>query len=345
MGKIVVLINDAGGAELFAAMIKCEKKYEWTVVTPADSPAYLIFVRENLKNILEVPKPFKLSGNYLNNLGGEYLFFNPGWSPYAKYISESLKDCRQIKIALMDHWIDYRERFGYPNKQWKEFLPDITAVSDSKAYQLASNCQLPEIKKIKNYYLSDIKEQFTTGCKNELDSHSETALFLSQSVTDKNMNKQYKGNFSYTGFFEKNTLEFIVKNFDILKKKGIRKIKIRLHPSETKFKYENVFYQKNVPFAVEWAKDYPLQKSIAESALVMGLNSMALFIAHICGMPILSILLNKGIPNNLPIPSNLCIRSSAQFRKISFEIIKNQQCVLDLYKEQSLDRFFETIRS
>jgi len=65
-------------------------------------------------------------------------------------------------VSFIDHWVNYRERFGYPLKNWKNNLPDEIWAGDKYAFLIAKklfNKILP-IKLVKNPYFKEIKNKY-----------------------------------------------------------------------------------------------------------------------------------------------------------------------------------------
>ena len=339
MKEILVLANDAGGAELLSSLVAEEKdRHGWKVIVPAASPAQSIFEKKGLKGILSPWDPTAIKpenfSRYVENLVFDIVIYNPGWTAFPRVFVKDLHLGERKSVAVLDHWINYRERFGYPERGWQKTLPDFIAVCDGKAYDLASRRGLPSVVRIRNYHLCEQLEMFGRLPK-EKAANSGVLLFLSQTVGDALRKKDSKNGFRFIGDLERDVLEDIVENFEGLSSRfGIKKIKIRLHPSETGFKHTDILQADDaVTYELENSRDRDLLESIAGADLVVGMNSMALFTAYVCGKPSLSIIPGESLHCTLPLPPELCVnRISEVLHGASRESIVRKH-EIDLFPE------------
>ncbi len=344
MKKILVLINDAGGSELLSSMIFEERdRYVWNVVVPRKSPAHSIFMKKGLKNCLTLFNPNEIELSDFNAFPCDVIIYNPGWNAYPINILNKLT--RKGKtIAILDNWVDYRERFGYPAKDWRDNLPDFIIVCDNKAYDLACEYDLPNVVRLKNYYLSEQLNQFQALAEKRNDS-TDTLLFLSQTVNHTQVRRSYKGNFTYVGYYEKDAIAEIVNNFDhLVKHFGIRNIRIRLHPSEKKIRYRNILDRlQGLKIKVEHSNDCELLESISNSQVVIGMTSIALFTSYICGKPTFSFIPEKSVKCPLPLPPEICVRSVSEICRTPFEDSIKHENEIDFFLERNFNGLFMEI--
>ena len=245
---------DAGGAEYLSEfVINNRNNYLFFV----DGPAKKIF-QKKIRN-------FKVSNfkNSINKL--DYVISSTGWSSnHEKKIIYTCKK-KNIKIcAFIDHWVNYKERFLI-NK--KLILPDEIWVGDNDALKIAKKKfkqKKIRIKKIKNFYLEKIKKFFLNK-KNKKNKKFKNILYLSEPII-KNKITPYKEEECLDLFFEK-----------IQKFKKIKKITFRPHPHEKFKKYK--WLSKLKKYKVVINKQDNLLKEIWDNDIIIGCNTMALFIA------------------------------------------------------------------
>jgi len=160
--KIIVVCSSSGSAEILSAYIKENKnKYDFFYLTV--NPAKKIFLRNGFKShqISNKKNFLKLLKN--NNI--KMVLFGTGWVFLSSIELELIKITRKqgIKsVSFIDHWVNYRERFGYPLKNWKNNLPDEIWAGDKYAFLIAKklfNKILP-IKLVKNPYFKEIKNKY-----------------------------------------------------------------------------------------------------------------------------------------------------------------------------------------
>ena len=342
MKTILVLVNDAGGANLLSSLIYAEKdNYIWKVLAPIDSPAYSIFINNGLKNCLILCNPRKIVSGYFDQFNYDIVFFNPGWNYFPTKYLNYLNIGKRKTVAFLDHWIDYRERFGYPKKGWQDALPHFIALSDSKAYKMALNLNLPNLVKVQNYYLINQLKRFEFLAKQQR-KKSHTLLFLSQIISDSHKRNK---NYTYIGCYEKNVIKEIIENFDSLSNHlGVNNLRIRLHPSNNKFKYSDIYkYSNRLKLEVERANDNDLLESISDAHVIMGMNSMSLFISYVCGKPSISFIPGESIKCTLPLPQELCVKNISEIYRISNAVFKPSKTGLNLFLNRNLNCLFRDI--
>ncbi len=340
MNTIIVILYDAGGAELLSSLVLNERaSAHWKIAAPCDSPAYAILEKKNLldlvtnddiNTLLNVPCPDRHT----------YIFYSPGWNMDVTKSMRLAGENGYIRFSFLDHWIDYRERFGYPDADWQQSLPEHIVVSDSVAYKIASEYKFSGLLKLRNYHSLSQQEK----CQ-ELRARDyapcDTLLFISQTVHSPGENK----NFTYHGEDERKVLENIVLHLDFISEcHNIKRINIRLHPSEKSYPNMDILQSvDNMEVSIEHSANRELLESISEASLVIGLNSMALFTAYTCGKPVVSIMPSDSAGTTLPLPDALCLHDSKDICSIS----ENQFCynpdIIDFYPDILLENLFDHI--
>lgn len=291
--RIAVVSHDAGTSELICAYIMHHyHDAHWDIFTSYESPMAIICKRHNLSyNIIDD------ASHQLKALKPDVLFFGTGWQekierPYVAY-------CKHNKIptvAFLDHWSSYRERFGYPDEDWRTHCGDFTAVHDSKAFELAISLELPNPVPLPNFYL----QKLINDAKNKTVIPNQNLLFLSE-PTDQVALRTF-GDQNYWGFTQYSALEDILNHFDRFNCTGLT---IRLHPSETSSGYKKILKKfPHIRSQINDAKTFDLTDQLLGAKLILGFDTMALYTAALLGKPVISYLPSKTREFLLPLPQS-----------------------------------------
>jgi len=290
--KIAVVAHDAGASELILAYIQQHRSQaDWVLCAKKASPFEKLAHKKGFKTQID-----------LEIQAYDALFFGTGWKEHVErpYVIEAKK--RGVpSFVFLDHWSAYRERFSYPDKHWRDKLPDFTVVSDKKAFALAQEYDFPHLLLVDNFYLQNQLSILRTLQTAETDN----LLFLSE-PTDKVALSTY-GDSNYWGFTQDSALEEILKNFEKFNCSGLH---IRLHPSEKGHHYNKVLNKfPHIKSQVYPSDFYPIEKDLLRSKLVIGFDTMALYTAALLGKPVISYLPSQNREFSLPLPSSHQLRS------------------------------------
>jgi hypothetical protein len=299
---IAVVSHDAGSSELLCTFIR--KHYplaSWYIYALPESPMATICKRHGL-----LFNPIENASEQLEATHPDILLFGTGWQekcerPYVRYCKEH----GIPTVAFLDHWTNYRERFGYPNKLWEENLGDFTAVSDEKAYSLALSFNLPHPLKLPNYYLKALLEE----AQKRTIVPSNTLLFLSE-PTDAVAQQTY-GNPLHWGFTQYTALQDILEHFEQFECENLT---IRLHPSEISSQYTSLLGQyPQIPIQIHSAHSVDLTDELLSAKMIIGFDTMALYIAAHLAKPVISYLPSKNRDFYLPLPQTHQLNSLDHF--------------------------------
>lgn len=295
---IAVVSHDAGSSELLCALISQHKNDAiWHIFASPKSPMAIICERYTLTYTL-----IKDAAEQLQALSPDALFFGTGWQnkcerPYVTYC----KKHRIPTVAFLDHWSSYRERFGYPTLGWEENCGDFTAVHDAKAFDLATKFALPHPLKLPNLYLQNL----ITSAHRKTPTLNQNLLFLSE-PTDAVAQRTY-GDVNYWGFTQYTALEEILKNFERF---GCAGLTIRLHPSDTAEGYKKILNKfPLIRSQINDASTYDLTDQLQSAKLIIGFDTMALYIAALLGKNVISYLPSSKREFLLPLPSSHQLRT------------------------------------
>ena len=196
--------------------------------------------------------------------------------------------------ALLDHWIDYGKRLN-------EDDADYFIVCDKHAFEAASATSLSPLLKLNNYhYGTDEPREFPPTGKERIEEETNFFLFRKPSPSTRSSSQRI---FTYLGIHEEKVVKDLLKNFEEVKKEfKVSAIRFRLHPAETQFRHQDLIESSSVPTFIENSTDKNLTESIKSSAVVMGINSMALYEAHLLGRPTFAIRPYPSTKISIPIP-------------------------------------------
>jgi len=296
---IVVLSNDAGASEYLAYLILGEfDKANWIIYTLDDSPASKIFKRLGLKqNILKQVEDFQ----YIERC--DLIIYGTGWQvEFGKYVQKVVDKYRISSVALIDHWVNYKERFR------DGIFPKYILTMDKTAFDLAESIfenEDIEILLLKNYFLQDTKRKFNSITKKTPDS----VLFISEPTST--IAKKNLGSTDAYGFTEYSVLSDILEEFD--------SVIIRLHPSDNFNKYDDTLKRHiNKNICIVNPYEETLVDTLSKSNLTIGFDGMAIFISYILGVKTVSYMPNSKRKLTIPIPKKYLINSLKELNFIDF---------------------------
>jgi hypothetical protein len=266
--KIGVVCNDAGSANIIVNWVKF---YNYKYFIKAQGPAKKIFKRILPKVYLDTS---------LTNLIKKSEIIITGTSNISTLENRarvlSIKNKKKV-VAVMDHWVLYKEGLLYKNKV---ILPDEVWVTNKNSL----------IKAKKIFKRTTIRQK-----KNLLES----------SIQKIKKNKK-RNTRNYLYFLEpiNNLIEFLaLKKFllFLLKNKINKKINIifKLHPREKAAKYKK-FLKIFEEFNYEIIDDVDLKSLFSWSQVIFGMRSYALILGLKSKRPVFSLLPIRKFKTTLP---------------------------------------------
>lgn len=275
---IAIVANDSGAAELILAWFKSGMLSFDTCSFCLEGPAAKLFQLQqpNLK-FLSLEDAL---------IGARVLLSGTGWSSSLEHNARVVAKKNGIKtIAVIDHWVNYRERFV---RNHIEVLPDIIWVSDEYAYLEAKRC-FPnvEIVKQKNDYLkSQIDEILTYKIVRE--EGVTNVLYVLEPIRDSWAGSEIAGEFQGLDFFI-----ISIPNLDLL---GELTIILKPHPSDPLDKYDR--WVSSIGMSnIYVEKKKSLANLLAWSDVVVGCETYAMVVA---------LATNKRVISSLPSYAHNC---------------------------------------
>jgi hypothetical protein len=272
--KILVVCHDAGAAEVVSAYVK-EHSKKFNFVCLVAGPAIKVFKRKSLfKLAISLTQANKL----LTTKGAvSFVLTGTGWGSPLELDAIKLAKKHGIKtVAYLEHWVNLRERFSYPNKMWKQNLPDEFWAGNKYTKALAEKFikQIP-CKLVPNLYYKEMRKEYQK-VKKQVIGKARNILFVSQPIKVGRGPKNHDHLFKFSEF---DVLESIL-NYASDKELN-NAVVIGYHPSEKKDKFRQLIkkYSGEVTIIKESGSRL---KDIAEARAIVGISSTILVIASLC---------------------------------------------------------------
>ena len=290
--KIAIFSNDAGGSNLLLELLKFHaQNFDFQVFCLGDSPCYKLCLEKNLQAFLH---PISSSRSEifrkLELFAPDVLLYSTGWQNKIEHLFlEYAKLTKIPSISFLDHWTNYKERFGFPHKEWRKNLPDFIATHDEVSYHLAQKLGLDNVISVENYaFKTQLQEAKELSLF--LKPRQKTLLFLTEPIATF-AKKTYQDAYHF-GFTEKEVYEEIL---HFQKELGYENLIIRLHPSDTPDMYTNM--NKEATFSSS-----SLVQDILKADLVIGSDTVALYTAYHLQKKVISYIPSKQKKCSVPIP-------------------------------------------
>ncbi|OJI07362.1 hypothetical protein BK004_01365 [bacterium CG10_46_32] len=297
MKKLLVICHDAGGSEIVSAFIK-KNISRYHVTCFVAGPGVKIFKGKGLgRHLVSKQKA------WMALRSTDMVLTGTSWGSdiELEFICEAKK--HGIKTAsYLDHWVNYRERFGYPSKQWQRNLPDEIWTGDTYASRLAKIFFPKTLHRfVINQYFQEVKRAYKHGVRRQ--KQGAHILFLSQpmSLANTALKKQR------SAFDEYSVLEEL---FRVLEGCRIQSsVIIRYHPSEKQDKYKTLLtrYGSVLQFKKQ---NKSLMQDFREARVVVGMTTMGLVLAVLCGKQAISFMPHTKALCPIPFKEILKIHSS-----------------------------------
>lgn len=307
MRKIALFAHDAGGAEILLELLKASLHVgEFRIFCLVDSPCYTLVKAKNLEQYwCEIsPKKEDIEAK-LSLFKPEIVLYGTGWQNHLEYhFLDYAKAHNLPSFTFLDHWTNYRERFGYPEKNWENNLSNFIVAHDNTSVEKAKALGLPNVIAIKNYALLAQLKAFKNSMQND------TLLFLSEPTAK--VAKASFGDTYFWGFNEKEVFENILTCKALF---GCKKIVIRLHPSDSRETYEAI--DSNAKFS-----NATLLEDIAQAKIIIGIDTVALYTAYLLGKKVISYIPSNKRECCVPLPKANQLKSFENFTLSQLETLK-----------------------
>jgi len=290
---MAVVCHDAGGTEVISAYIKGRPDlYEYRVF--AGGPAGEIFARKGIK----IAQIFEEGQHWIANLFAgnrvNAVLTSIDWSSdLTARVRREAKKKGIYTIVYLDHWVYYRERLGYPQQGWEAALPDEFWAGDDYSLKLAKELfPSTKVRLEPNLYFEEVKEDFRRYLlENKKSLAANSLLFISEPISATN------NVFGATAHPTTNEYSVLKNLLDALAETNFNKrVLIRFHPSEKPDKYNDLLVRYRGKLIIGKSFGKSIYGDLMVSSVVVGMESMALVIALLCGKKVMSLLPDCSLP-------------------------------------------------
>lgn len=274
--KFLVVCHDAGGAEVVSAWVRRHPEHEYQFILAG--PAVRIF-----QGKLGISEFFPDSSAVDETCwsGIDVVLCGTSWASDLERKSILAARLRRIKsIAFLDHWVNYRERFGFPNEGWESGLPDEVWCGDDESLKIAGTLfGAGRVRLEPNPYFLDIDDQFQSlPCVKPEEMFD--CLYVAEPIAEHMLAQHGDENFlGYTEFSAlANAVSFLGNNFAAVNIPV--RLLLRPHPAEPAGKYTALLGSLcEARVAYDVSSGHSLLEDIKRSRIVIGCESMAMVIA------------------------------------------------------------------
>lgn len=280
---IFAIAHDTGGAQLVSALFRAEaSRFRWLPGVFRSSPAERIFGRlsEPSQSLLYLDA--EPAATILKTVRPDLVLTATSGAKVELPFIRAARELGIPSVSLLDHWINYRERFAYPAPDWMNNVPDVVAAADAVALDIARQTGFPRVLPLKNYYLADMVQRYHSIPPA---SDDETSLLLLSQVVPFDPHRTTGIQQAAVAPYEWQILHDLLVNFDKLARfLDIEKLVVRKHPAMHGLLYNDLAERfSGVPLEIESPAGRDLGASLRTAKLVIGRSSMALFTATALG--------------------------------------------------------------
>ncbi len=271
----IFLAHDIGGAELLVAYKESRFPND-SFLFICDGPAAELFSNKNIP-ILRIaseegfPVTFK---EIVEDFRPHEAYCSTGLTKYETVAIRELVKHGIKTTALVEHWTNYRERFGYPAADWKENLPDRILFFDEHAIEIAEKNGFPKDRIfIEDNPLVEERKLIFNGRRRKSKNSGEpfVILYLSDLIADSALQKH--NDIQAYGFTEITVFDDLIDAIEGCGHSDIE-IVIRCHPAEESGKFDD-YVAGNVAIS----SDKDLLEDIANADICVGSFTSALVTA------------------------------------------------------------------
>lgn len=257
--RTAVVCHDAGAANVVIAALLETGRKDWRAYMkgPAEKIWKSAFPQVALCNSIE--KVIE---------GSELLITGTGWASDVEDEARRVAQNQSVKsIAVIDHWVNYAERFV---RNGEQVLPDEIWVTDNYALELALVAFPGKfVLQVPNYYLEKQLKGIAL-----LDKPSNPELLYILEPIRSNWNRNIPGEFQ--------ALEYFISKFPLLEVPKETVICLRPHPSDLEGKY-NDWIKSHSDMNIKLDDSISITESLGRASWVAGCESFALVLALFAG--------------------------------------------------------------
>ncbi len=262
-----VVCHDAGAANVILAWIRAQRDCNWRITM--QGPAAKIWLAQDIP----IAESYQTIEQALE--GADVLLSGTSWASALEHEARRQAKARGLKtIAVIDHWVNYKERFI---RKGEIILPDEIYVTDEYALLEAKRC-FPDLRiQIKhNLYQEELVRKISP-----LSSLDDEVLYVLEPILGAEWCKEPAGEFQ--------ALDYFIANISRLGIRRNAKIRIRPHPSDASGKYDE-WLASHRELNVVLDDSPTLALAIGKAKWVVGCETYAMVVALFAGRKVVSTL-------------------------------------------------------
>jgi hypothetical protein len=261
--KIGIVAHDSGGAEQIKWLIK---KLNNEILAYLSGPATDIFIQSRI--------PCKLISSQSELKTCDFVITgSSSTQDFEKNALGYLKREGIPNITILDHWVNYSNRFE------SDTIPSLLATTNVEAFKLAKN----KFKNSQVFLLPDLQLLKYKSIIRNFKSKKSFILVLLEPISEAN------GDFSFTIHIMNEILGFSIRLNTSRKLDGVI---LRLHPSQQNDENLRLYLKSMYPNIIISLNE-DLIDDFLISQIAIGANSYALYLAHKCEIKTMSFFVDK----------------------------------------------------
>ena len=283
--KILLVSHDIGGAQLLSSYIFKQGILKPAILSVGPSrSAYENFYQKELF-LDQATARLKLKA-------GEFdlVMTSTSWESSIEIEFINLAKSLGIRtISYIDHWVNYRERFHYPEEGWGHNLPDEIWGHDAHSTKMLKDF-FPQLK-ISNAGNSFLDHQIEISQTDKISEQKNSFLFLTEPISHHLGNK--------LGYDEFDSLDLFFSKICFLSGEEPFTVTLRAHPSE-KMVYQEK-YKRYLSASCKYSDTLNVFQDIKKHEFIIGCDTIALYYARFLGKKIFSAIPNQdkcSVPMN-----------------------------------------------
>ncbi len=267
--KVLVIAHDAGAAEIIGAYVKKQsERFDFHCYVAG--PARIIFRRLKISSRKISPDKKEITRIIRSHADVKFVLLGTGWMTRVEF--DALIEAKNFglkTVVYLESWVNYRERFGYPEKKWQKNLPDEIWVGDKYAFVMAKK-YFPntEIKFVTNQYFLAVVKQYRA--LRSLHKKDRGILFLSDVAVG-----------------VESALETIL--VFLAEKKRPSSLLIRFHPADDRTRYDVLIKKYSEWVHIEKSTQKDIVRDLLRAKVVIGTETVAMVGAVLSGITTISI--------------------------------------------------------
>lgn len=290
--RALVICHDAGGSEVVSAWVKDNSDYSFMYCLKGS--AVKIFSKKiNISGNLSEGEASRL----IENKDIDIIFTGTSWEDKLELRLIKVANINNIRtVTFLDHWINHRERFGYPNENWLENLPSEVWCGDRYCFDICKDWGFPEskLKYVPNKYFDEIKQE---ALQIDINTQNNSVLYLCEPIAEHTLNEH--GDELFFGYNEYTAIENFFNNLDkVIAAPKI--VTIRRHPSEKAHKYDKYINQYSSKYNIHYSEGSSLVEDLMAHEKIIGCETMAMVVGVLVGKKVFTAIPIEGKPCSLP---------------------------------------------